>query len=201
MTHQVKRGVVPYIASWSAEGTVNMTVIERRGVGVGYLGETVSDRDERGVLWQQTSSKQGHGRPEFGRIHPVRQRRAQRRLLCSTCAGPADRNEQGVLWLIRDFHDDWPNWPEHMAVTEPPTCQPCARLAIRLCPSLRKGFVVLRVGHSRVAGVRGLLYRSGKRYPVPIGEDVVAFDDPTIRWTIAVNLVRELTLCTIIELA
>jgi hypothetical protein len=74
---------------------------------------------------------------------------AQMRLLCGICAGSSDRNEQGVLWLVRDVHDDWPGWPEHMAVTEPPVCLPCAQLSIRVCPSLRMGFVAIRAGRYR----------------------------------------------------
>jgi hypothetical protein len=198
-TEANSRRVVPYIVSWSAEETTAPTVIERRGLGIGYLGETLLDRDEHGVLWRRTSSMHGRGHPEFGKIHPLRQRRAQHRLLCGICAGLPDRDERGVLWLVRDFRDDWPNWPEHMAATEPPICLPCARLSIRVCPSLRQGFVALRVGHSTVAGVRGLLYRSGIPYPVPVDEDVVAFCDPRIRWTLASNLVRELTQCSIVE--
>jgi hypothetical protein len=132
----------------------------------------------------------------------MRQQRAQHRQLCGICSGPPDRNEQGVLWLVRDFRDDWPDWPERMGVTEPPICLPCAQLSIRLCPALRKGFVAIRVGHSRVAGVRGALYcSSGGPFPTPVGEDVVAFEDPRIRWTLAGHLIRELTRCTIIELA
>jgi hypothetical protein len=200
MTRAASPGVVPYIVSWSAEHMSDVTVIERPGGGIGYLGETLVDRDERGVLWRPMLSLRGQGRPEFGKVHPLRQRHAQIRLLCGICAGPADRNEQGVLWLVRDFRDDWPGWPEGMAVTEPPICLPCARLSIRVCPSLRKGFVALRASQSRIAGVAGIVYRAAKPHPVPVCEDVVAFEDPAIRWTEAAHLLRELTQCTTVEL-
>jgi hypothetical protein len=194
----LEAAMVPYIVSWSAEASAPTTVIERPGLGIGYADETFADRDARGVLWPRVPFQPGTGRPEFGRIHPMRQRRAQQRLLCGICAGPPDRNEHGVLWLVRDFRD-WPDWPEGMAVTEPPVCQPCAELSTRQCPALRKGFAVLRVGHSRVAGVAGLRYRPAIPRPVPIAEDVVAFEDPAICWTLAAHLVRELTQCTIVE--
>lgn len=42
------------------------------------------------------------------------------RLLCNVCAQPADRSDDGVLWLLRDFRDDWPNWPQGMGAVEPP---------------------------------------------------------------------------------
>lgn len=45
MIRAVRPGVVPYIASWSAEHPLDLTVIERPGAGIGYLGETALDRD------------------------------------------------------------------------------------------------------------------------------------------------------------
>src|SRR2546430_11182984 len=119
-----------------------------------------------------------------------------RRQLCGVCGGPPDRTEAGVLWLVRDYRDDWPGWPNGMAATEPPVCLPCARLAVRACPALRKGHAAIRVGHSTVAGVYGIRHRPGEA-----GEDtIVALDDPDIRWTRAAQLVRELRGCTIVSL-
>lgn len=195
------RGVVPYIVSWSAEECLPATVIERPWSGIGYVDETLADRDARGVLWQRVTLRRGHGRPEFGRIHPLRQRRAMRKLLCGICAGPPDCDERGVLWLVRDYRGDWPNWPEHMGATEPPICLPYARLSVRMCPSLRKGYVALRVGESAVSGIYGARYRVGNtRVPIMAGDEVVAFGDPAIRWTCATQLVRELTDCVIVDL-
>src|SRR2546430_4416991 len=93
---------IPYITSWSTEQPLPTTVIERPWSGIGYVDETLADRDEHGVLWQRVPSRPGRGRAELGRVHPLRQRRAMRRLLCGVCAGPPDRTEQGTLWLIRD---------------------------------------------------------------------------------------------------
>jgi hypothetical protein len=189
------RGQVPYIVSWSSEQFLPATVVDRPGYGIAYTDEILADRDQQGVLWQRKSVSPGQGRPQFGQIHPLRQRRAMRRLLCGICGGPPDQNEQGMLWLVRDFRGDWPGWPEGMAVTEPPVCLNCARLSARLCPELRKGFVALRVGRSAVTGVRGVLYQGGP------SEINVALDDPTVRWVQAAHLLRQLTECTITELA
>ena len=123
-----------------------------------------------------------------------------RRLLCGICAGPPDRTEQGTLWLVTDYRDDWPNWPEGMACTEPPVCLPCARLSVRACPRLRQGYVAIRVGTSAVAGVYGAQYQAGQPFAIAVTEAVVAFDDPAIRWTQASQLVRELSGCTIVSL-
>jgi hypothetical protein len=57
-----------------------------------------------------------------------------------------------------------------MAVAEPPICVPCVRLASRLCPALRKDAAGVRVRQASIAGVRGLLHRSGGSTPVPMDE-------------------------------
>jgi hypothetical protein len=49
------------------------------------------------VLWQRTALGWQGGRPEFGRVHPLRQRRAMLRLLFQVCGGPADQMDNGVL--------------------------------------------------------------------------------------------------------
>lgn len=200
MSNQNRRLLVPYISSWSNEHPFPMTVVGHPHGGIAYADETINDRDRNGVLWTRIASCPGEGRPRFGQAHSVRQRRAMRNLLCQVCARPADRNDDGVLWLLKDHRDDWPQWPERMACSEPPICLPCAHTASRVCPALRKGHVAVRVGHSRIAGVYGILYQPGRQFPRP-GEDVrVAFDDPAIRWTRAAQLLRELHECTIVNL-
>ena len=186
---------VPYITTWSAEQPLPATVVELPS-GIAYADEILADRDDHGVLWQRMPSRPGHGRPQFGKVHSLRQRRAMRRLLCGVCGGPSDRSDLGVLWLIRDFHDDWPGWPERMAPTEPPICLPCAHLSVRICPALRQGYAFVRVRHSEPAGVYGIRYQGGQG----VEDAIVAFDDPTIRWTHAAQLVRELHGCTIVDL-
>jgi hypothetical protein len=192
--------IVPYIVSWSDEKNMPTVVVEHPWAGIAYADETLADRDERGVLWTRIASRPGKGRPLFGEIHSLRQRKVMRRLLCGICGGQPDRNDQGVLWLLRDFRDDWPNWPEHMASREPPVCLPCAHQSVQLCPSLRKGYVAVRVGHSEVSGVYGIRYRAGKPFPVTVDDAIVTFDDPDIHWTRAHQLVRELLECTIVDL-
>lgn len=191
----------PYVSAWSEEKDPPSMVIERRGQGIAYLDETVIDRDSRGALWLRSSSRPGHGQPQFAKVHPLRQRRAMRQLLCNVCARPADRTDEGVLWLLKDHRDDWPGWPENMAVNEPPVCVPCARLASRLCPALRGGAVAIRARRAPIAGVHGTVYRSsGGLMPVAMEEKCITYDDPAIRWVRAVKLVRELHDCTIVPL-
>lgn len=167
---------------------------------MGYADELVVDRDDRGVLWQRTVMCQGNGRPEFGKVHPLRQRRAMRRLLCQVCAGPADRNDEGVLWLLRDHRDDWPRWPEGMACVDPPVCGRCVPVSLRLCPALRLGAVAVRAREFSVAGVRGALYRKGTSGLVAAEAAIRAYDDPDVRWMVATAVVRELRSCTFVSL-
>jgi hypothetical protein len=190
--------VAPYITAWSAEQYPSVAVVERREGGIGYQHEALTDRDRNGVLWFRMSFQQGEGRPEFGKVHPLRQRRAMQRLLCQVCAGPADRTEDGVLWLLRDHQEDWPSWPNGMGVTEPPVCASCVRLSLQLCPALRKGATVVRAGSFVVAGVHGLLYRGGSK-PTALDDVTVSFQNPAIRWVRAVSLVRELRDCVILR--
>lgn len=189
----------PYITQWSEERDPPSQLVELLGRGIAYLDETLVDRDDRGVLWLRTPSRPGHGQPLFAKVHPLRQRRAMRRLLCNVCGKPADRNGEGVLWLLRDFRDDWPGWPEKMGAIEPPVCLPCVRVASRLCPALRKGAVAVRVRHAPIAGVRGALYRGGGLNPEPLGDVTVPYEDPQVRWVQASNLVRHLCDCTLVE--
>lgn len=200
VNHRALTPHTPYITSWSSEKEFPYELVERRGLGIAYTDENLTDRDDRGVLWYRMPSRPRQGNPDFGRVHPLRQRRAMRRLLCQVCAGPADQTSEGVLWLLKDHREDWPGWPENMAVTEPPVCAPCVRVASRLCPALRKGAATIRVRHCPVSGVRGTLYRSAGLRPIAMDETTIPYDDPAVRWVRAASLVRELHDCTIVDL-
>jgi hypothetical protein len=190
---------VPYVTKWSTEQDLPYQV-ELRGFGIAYADEISADRDTRGVLWHRTYSRPHYGRPEFGNVHCLRQRRAMRRLLCQVCGGPADHNDDGVLWLLPDHREDWAGWPAGMANVEPPVCVPCASTSLQLCPKLRRGAAAIRVREFPIAGVRGALYERGGAAAMQVAETVVAFDDPAIRWVRAVGLVRELRGCTVVPL-
>lgn len=191
--------VAPYVTAWSEETDPPDRVVEVPGRGIAYADERMTDRDKHGVLWFRTLFQPGLGRPQFGKVHPLRQRRAMQRLLCQVCGGPADRTRDGVLWLLRDFRHDWTGWPNGVGETEPPVCLPCVRLSVQVCPSLRKGAVIVRAGRYEIAGVHGALY-SGGHTPHPVGRITVSYDNPAVRWVRAVSLVRQLWDCTLIEL-
>lgn len=190
--------IAPYITAWSTEQDLPCRLVECPGRGISYADEILTDRDAHDVLWRQTATSPGRGRPQFGKVHPVRQRQAMDRLLCQVCGDPADQTDEGVLWLLRDYRGDWPRWPEGMGSTEPPVCLPCVAASVRLCPALRRGAVAIRVREYPIAGVRGALYRKGLLAPVAAGVVNMPYDDPTVRWVLASAMIRELRGCTII---
>jgi hypothetical protein len=193
-----KQLVVPFTTLWSGEQDLPAVVVERPDYGIGYADETPADRDTGGVLWQRAVSRPWVGRPVFGDVHTLRQRRAMRRLLCQVCGGPADRTDEGVLWLLPDYRRDWAGWPEGMGNVEPPICRQCAGMSLRLCPRLRRGAVAVRVREYPIVGVRGALYKQGPAGPTMVSETVVAFDDPAVHWVRAVGLARQMLGCTVL---
>lgn len=192
--------IAPYITAWSAEQDLPCTLVERPDHSIGYANELLNDRDRHGVLWRQTALRHRVGRPEFARVHPLRQRRAMELLLCQVCGGKADRTDEGVLWLQRDHAEDWPQWPEGMASVEPPVCLRCVPVARQLCPALRRGAVVVRVREHPIAGVRGVLYRHSVLAPTAAAAGNFTYDDPVVRRVLASALIRELRGCTVVPL-
>jgi hypothetical protein len=195
---------VPYITSWSEETKQPAEIVLRTSMGIGfgiaYADENSTDRDRDGILWTRRTLRHGQGRPEFGKIHSLRQRRAMRRLLCQVCAQPADRNEDGVLWLLPDYYQEAEGWPENYDLAEPPICLACVPVATRLCPALRKGYLGIRARSAPVCGVRGLVYQPARPTPVLLRDYLVRYDNTTIRWTVADQLLRTLQDCTIVDL-
>jgi hypothetical protein len=193
--------VAPYVTAGEAEQDLSCSLVVRPdGLGVGYANEFPDDRDGQGVLWRKVAERYEKGKPEFGRVHPGRQRRAMSELLCQVCAEPADQTPDGVLWLMRDYRSDWPCWPEGMASVEPPICARCVALSLRRCPALQRGAVAIRVRKFAVAGVWGTLYRPGMFAPVPVEAVQLAYGDPKTRWMVAVALIRELRGCSFVPL-
>ncbi|MEN3315640.1 MAG: hypothetical protein V7605_1874 [Acidimicrobiaceae bacterium] len=191
-------GIVPYVAMWTAEEVLSAPVIETP-VGIGYADETAVDRDAQGLLWTRTTVRQGVGKPIYDQLHPLRQRRAMRRMLCQVCAGPADQDERGALWLIQDQRSQWAGWPEGAQNAHPPLCLRCARISVKACPWLASGYVAVRA-HSHVNGASGGLYRAGRPAPRLVDAVTVTYEDPRRRWTQADQLVRELVGCSLVEL-
>lgn len=192
--------VVPYITAWSSEQSSHSLVVAR-SQGIGYSNEDPYDRDADGILWGRISSSPGKGRPEFGRVHYLRQRRAMRKLLCQVCARPADHTAEGILWLLGENPADRSSWPNDLITTHPPLCMKCAVTSVRLCPHLRKQYVALRVRDFEPVGVRGALYSPGFPFPRAFDTAGVAYGDPQIHWVRAAQLIVRLQSYSVVELA
>lgn len=200
--------VVPFIARWSGEShaaPVVMRQIGRRGrktigpgrrQGIGYAGERSFDRAD-GVLWVRAPSGPGKGKPEYGKVHSLRQRIAMAGLRCQVCGGAADRNADGVLWLVDAEVGELR--PGDERTSHPPVCVPCARRAVSACPHLRKAWVALRVRSPRMWGVSGALYRPSRPVPVAVDAGPFAFGDPLLPWVVAHQLVAQLRDFTVTE--
>jgi hypothetical protein len=190
-----RAGLVPYISSWSGEGASRTPVVAKGRWGIGYRRERPGDRDAHGVLWARYVRAPGQGVPQFSRVHPHRQRRAMRQLLCQVCGGPASRNERGVLWLLGE--DDWSG---DDPTGQPPICLRCAGPASRACPHLRRRTLALRVRQAPVVAAYGTFYGLGRSGPICIGPAAIAYNDPRISRLHARQLMRALNEWTVVDL-
>ena len=83
--------LVPYITQWSRERVPKSEMVIRRGRPA-FADEHPYDRDSNGVLWSRAPSQPGKGKPEFGKVHALRQGNAAgsaARLGLRTCLRPA----------------------------------------------------------------------------------------------------------------
>ena len=136
---------VPFITAWSGETFVSPRLVWRDG-RVAYANERKHDRDAFGVLWRRSASRPGSGKPEYGRVHNGRQRRAMGGLLCQVC-GRSTRPEatgDGVLFLLSREEYEWGPWPAPVTTTHPPVCVRCAVVSVSACPHLRGHYVGVR---------------------------------------------------------
>ncbi|OEV11444.1 hypothetical protein AN218_13015 [Streptomyces nanshensis] len=189
--------LVPYITQWSGERAPKSELVIRRG-RLAFADERPYDRDSNGVLWSRVPSQPGKGKPEFGKVHALRQRNAMERLLCQVCGKAADRNQDGILWLLGEAPDS--SGDSGVLTAHPPLCLPCAHASVSACPHLRREYIALRVSRLERAGVRGALFQPSGSQPVAVDVGGVAFDDPLIRWVRAGQLLVYLTDFRVIDL-
>ncbi|BBA96051.1 hypothetical protein RVR_1177 [Actinacidiphila reveromycinica] len=192
---------VPFIASWSAETATQPDVTMRRG-RLAYRDERPWDRDSNGVLWRRVPSMPGKGRPEYGKVHLLRQRLAMDALLCQVCGQPAQHGStaDGLLWLLGEDPDDLTTWPAEMVTGHPPVCLSCAWLSVRACPHLRKQYAAVRARRFSLSGVHGVLYRPSHPAPVPHDVGGLDFGDDRMPWMQAAQLMMRLDEFTLVDL-
>lgn len=150
---------VPFIAAWSSETFASPRLVWQ-GRSIAYTNERRGDRDAFGVLWRRVTNTPGAGKPEYGKVHHGRQRRAMGGLLCQVCAKPTrpEATDDGVLFLLGRREYEYDPWPAPIETTHPPVCVRCATIAIRLCPHLRGHYVAIRCRAPRLYGVNGTMH-------------------------------------------
>ncbi|WP_328917075.1 MULTISPECIES: hypothetical protein [unclassified Streptomyces] len=193
---------VPFIAAWSSETEAAQPAVTMRRGRLAYLNERPYDRDSSGILWRRVPSMPGKGRPQYGKVHFLRQRLAMDGLLCQVCGGPArkDATNDGLLWLLGEDPDDRSSWPTEMVTGHPPVCLSCAWLSVRACPHLRHQYAAVRVRRFSPSGVHGVLYRPSYPNPVPHEVGGLDFGDARTAWMQAAQLMMRLDEFTLVDL-
>jgi len=191
---------VPYITAWRDEVLQQPPVIASQS-GIVYAGGPADrGRGEDGLLWRLWDDIQGSGEPQWTDVHAPRQRKAMRDFLCQVCGGPADRNEQGVLWLLEDGSDQGHRWPNGFFTVHPPVCRPCAPIAAAHCPHLRrKGVVAVRVGTIILDAVYGQRYYRSRLGLVAGDKDVFFTRTWAAKWVVVGQVAATLDDCTILD--
>lgn len=195
---------VPSITRWSQEEYDNHLTAsvdaDGRMQGIVYPVELPSDR-VNGVLVLRCTGE-ATGVPRWDSPHPGRQHHLMLHLRCRVCGGPADRTDEGHLWLLP--RPTTPggrprtlgaSWPEGAVVEHPPMCAPHALSSPTHCQAL-DGALLVRAREAPVWGVAGV------RFPSDPGGSVTGpvrghFEtgDPNLPWVVATHLLRMLTGC------
>ncbi|QDN54115.1 hypothetical protein [Streptomyces sp. S1D4-20] len=173
-------------------------LIAQPRLGLAYRDEVSTDRDDDYALWPRMRIIPGSRRPEFTRVHPLRQRELMREMLCQVCREEAAHDARGWLFLLPDARADWTGWPETMANGHPPLCEECVEPAAAFCPHLVGGLAV-RVKQPVLHGVYGTQFRLAPNGLVAIGSRTVSYEDPAVAWVLAAQMVRILNGCSIDE--
>ncbi|WP_306324023.1 MULTISPECIES: hypothetical protein [unclassified Streptomyces] len=205
--------VVPYITIRRTEQAESFLMLGARTEDDGrsrlaHLDEERDDRDLHRVLWARVCQSLGpdllpSGDPQWGLVHPSRQRETRLRLRCQVCwANTEDHRREaparpGVLFLHTAGSDLTQAQP--VRTWQPPIRVEHARLAVTRCPALgRKGHVALLARRYRLYGLYGVIGTPHERtldgVRAPASNDIpVPYRDPRLRRFLASQLVRELT--------
>lgn len=193
----------PVLTIWAREGEVIDTaesLMARPGWGarLAYWDEAEGDRDHRGVLWARmsqllSSSGRPVGPPRRDLIHPDRQHGLMLYQHCVVGACLARHPDGRHLYVVAP-HEHLPDG--RVRTARPPVCSAHAADYARTLPNHRA--VLAR--SPAPSGVLGVLFEATAAGGIRVREDgaerYVAYgDDDTLRWTLATQLVRDLTDC------
>ncbi|WP_432156169.1 hypothetical protein [Streptomyces sp. bgisy153] len=176
-----------YIAPYEGEAPAEAAVVFDEDGRIRYADERPEDRDVEGILWQRWCGQQT-GPLQWSEHYPARQRAVMERPhRCGGCAGEADRDERGVLWLLNAAEQTQASltFPRDILTATPAICRRDANRALAACQVLQAGFIALRVRETELVGVRGILY---SRTSAPQPDRFVRFDDDAIHRVLAQQL-------------
>lgn len=177
-------GVVPYIVGYSLEEIVTPRLIVDPARGLGFKDETPHDRDTFGMPWVRPTvvPKARRGRALLKTVHPYRQRRAMKDMLCQVCKRPPADPGGPFLFIARNTAGPI---QEGERTSSPPVCVPCAGIAVQLCRALEeRQFTAAWVEHAPAWGVIGDTYDPRTLQPVGIRQRI-EYGRPEAAWTVA----------------
>ncbi|MFF9076089.1 hypothetical protein ACF1A9_27935 [Streptomyces sp. NPDC014872] len=179
-----------FIAPYADETVSDIKVLFDEHGRVRYADERPSDRCVDGYLWERWEGTQTGGQ-RWSEHYPERQRHVMRQPpRCGGCAGEADVNERGMLWLLNaDAGTERLTFPRDIITATPPMCVPDAHQALRLCRALREGFITLRARVAEPIGVKGTVYSPSAP---PQEDQLVQFDDSRMDRVVARQLILKL---------
>ncbi|GAA3885790.1 hypothetical protein [Streptomyces lannensis] len=212
-TRPADAGLIPFVTQREGEEAApNNLFLEKTAVRqhrLRYQDEDPRDRDHRGVLWARCSLNPVDGRlqptgaPQWKLMHPLRQRLTMQAMRCQVCAQPA-KTPLGYFFLAGPHDIDTSEPP--VLTSQPPVCAKHVRVAIRLCPHLRRDTTVFLARSAPLYGVLGVVYGYGYGYGQG-GVHVVACPDsplpyghPNLDTFLASQLVRRLTIYRVVGL-
>ncbi|WP_047471425.1 hypothetical protein [Streptomyces sp. M10] len=195
--------LVPYITQRECEyggleAELALSVNAFGAVRLAYREETAADRGPRGELWARCSqslnaSGRPAGRPQWRLVNSGRQREAMEQLRCQIGFCPAE-TDQGYIFLSGGAEDASRGVGAPVRTAQPPVCLKHLRLAVELCPHLRKGHVAFRARAASPWGVIGTRYRltATGLAPLPADDTSMAYGHPQLGWFLASQLICEL---------
>ncbi|MGW2210103.1 hypothetical protein [Streptomyces sp. NPDC001781] len=191
---------MPYVLPRTGEqGLPVPVIVTSAGVSYADPAQDAACRDRDGLLWEAREGTPT-GPPAYtAELHPARQRDAMDGLLCAGCRAPADRGQDGMLWLVPLLGAPADTSWEGVRAAIPPMCAVCAELAPRVCPVLRDGHITLRVREADPIGVRGTLHPRPGQPGAPDPDALVGYDSDALPFVVARHAVRELHRVTVIR--
>ncbi|WP_145503801.1 hypothetical protein [Streptomyces sp. CFMR 7] len=198
---------VPFIAVTAGEGGLDIPRLLTGADGwIRYAEPGPFDRypELDDVLLARTLSTVPSGRPDGHVLSPYRHAHCMLNHLCQGCGSPAERGEDGLLFVLPATRSDGSPAAACGLNDMPPSC---ARCALRHCPLLSsRGRKLLWAGQAEVIGVYGEVFLppAEPERPFPasltlpgslrhLSDRLVSFDDEqTLSATVATRLVCNL---------